>query len=104
MIFEAMRGVVGSCIAFAGAVIGATFFVLSLNARKNGSTSDQQVVGLVCSSLLFAWGMIHIAMNVGTLRRYLQREQRITDGLCPNCGYNLTANESGICPECGEKA
>ena len=22
-------------------------------------------------------------------------------GLCPNCGYNLTGNVSGICPECG---
>jgi hypothetical protein len=26
------------------------------------------------------------------------RERR---GLCPTCGYNLTANISGICPECG---
>jgi hypothetical protein len=23
------------------------------------------------------------------------------DGFCPTCGYNLTANTSGVCPECG---
>ena len=23
---------------------------------------------------------------------------------CPNCGYNLTGNESGRCPECGGRA
>jgi hypothetical protein len=22
---------------------------------------------------------------------------------CPNCGYNLTGNVTGVCPECGEK-
>jgi hypothetical protein len=22
-------------------------------------------------------------------------------GLCPNCGYDLTGNVSGVCPECG---
>lgn len=26
-----------------------------------------------------------------------------TEPLCPQCGYNLTANVSGICPECGSK-
>jgi hypothetical protein len=25
------------------------------------------------------------------------------DGLCQECGYNLTGNVSGICPECGTK-
>jgi hypothetical protein len=29
---------------------------------------------------------------------------RITPpGHCPNCGYDLTGNVSGVCPECGEK-
>ncbi len=23
---------------------------------------------------------------------------------CPNCGYDLTGNESGRCPECGGRA
>jgi len=23
------------------------------------------------------------------------------DGICDQCGYNLTGNISGVCPECG---
>ena len=33
---------------------------------------------------------------------HLRRNQRRAGGLCPTCGYNLTANVSGVCPECGE--
>ena len=37
--------------------------------------------------------------------RYLilrsRREKRVQTGLCENCGYDLTANASGVCPECG---
>jgi len=38
-----------------------------------------------------------IAIARGALRRYRCRQY----GLCPNCGYDLTANVSGVCPECG---
>ncbi len=27
--------------------------------------------------------------------------QRVTEGGCPNCHYDLTGNVSGVCPECG---
>lgn len=27
--------------------------------------------------------------------------RRMQRGQCPKCGYDLTANTSGICPECG---
>jgi predicted Zn-ribbon and HTH transcriptional regulator len=27
-----------------------------------------------------------------------------TEGMCAECGYNLTGNVSGRCPECGEAA
>ena len=30
------------------------------------------------------------------------RWARARERLCPNCGYDLTANASGKCPECGE--
>ncbi len=30
-----------------------------------------------------------------------KRRKRRIDGLCENCGYDLTGNESGKCPECG---
>ena len=31
----------------------------------------------------------------------LLRRGRRAKGLCPACGYDLTANASGVCPECG---
>ena len=30
------------------------------------------------------------------------RDRRPPKGHCQNCGYGLTANDSGVCPECGE--
>jgi len=30
-----------------------------------------------------------------------KRRSRKKRGLCVNCGYDLTGNESGVCPECG---
>jgi|GEM_PF-5557529 len=32
-----------------------------------------------------------------------ERWVRAHKGLCLNCGYDLTANVSGVCPECGSK-
>lgn len=32
----------------------------------------------------------------------LRKMQRPTLGHCGHCGYNLTANVSGVCPECGK--
>jgi hypothetical protein len=28
--------------------------------------------------------------------------RRQLHGQCPQCGYDLTGNVSGVCPECGE--
>ena len=41
-----------------------------------------------------------IAMPTGFL--FLRDRRRIPPGHCQTCGYNLTANTSGICPECGK--
>jgi predicted RNA-binding Zn-ribbon protein involved in translation (DUF1610 family) len=35
------------------------------------------------------------------IRGPLRRWRRKRRGLCAACGYNLTANVSGVCPECG---
>jgi hypothetical protein len=45
-----------------------------------------------------------VASTVVVLRySYLkgERELRRRQGLCPECGYDLTGNASGVCPECG---
>lgn len=34
-------------------------------------------------------------------RAELRGAARVAQGLCPQCGYNLTGNVSGRCPECG---
>ena len=52
---------------------------------------------LVVCLLLAAYPSL--AFYRGPLRRW----RRHRKGSCLNCGYNLTANESGTCPECGEK-
>ena len=35
--------------------------------------------------------------------RFRQLRRRKKRGLCPQCGYDLTGNVSGVCSECGEK-
>ena len=35
------------------------------------------------------------------VRPWLRRRRRLRRGLCPRCGYDLTANATGVCPECG---
>jgi hypothetical protein len=32
---------------------------------------------------------------------WLRRRRRLRRGQCPRCGYDLTANATGVCPECG---
>ena len=32
-----------------------------------------------------------------------RRRERRPRGMCPDCGYDLTGNESGVCPECGTR-
>ena len=53
---------------------------------------------LVCASavLPFAWALRYVATR--------RRRSKLAAGLCPTCGYNLTANTSGVCPECGQAA
>ena len=41
-----------------------------------------------------------IATPTGFL--FWRDRRRVPPGYCQKCGYNLTANTSGICPECGK--
>jgi hypothetical protein len=36
-------------------------------------------------------------------RRRRRRANRLKQGLCAACGYNLRGNVSGVCPECGQR-
>jgi hypothetical protein len=47
---------------------------------------------VVVTGLLPAWRML-------TLRR--RNRGALVNPVCDRCGYNLTANVSGVCPDCG---
>ena len=51
------------------------------------------------------WFPAAIALGCAAIFWIKSRHCRITErlriGNCPACGYNLTANASGVCPECG---
>lgn len=48
------------------------------------------IAGLVSLGLLWA--------------RRLRQSRPARWAICPNCGYNLFGNVSGVCPECGFRA
>ena len=68
--------------------------------RWLGSDRGATFVALVTLVIVPATGAIGIHnLIAGPLRRSHRRRL----GLCINCGYDLTGNESGICPECGTR-
>ena len=48
---------------------------------------------------LWAWPLLAIAASAAALR--IARPAAPLVGVCAACGYDLTANVSGVCPECG---
>ena len=40
--------------------------------------------------------------TIALIRGPVRRSRRRRKGLCPDCAYDLTGNESGVCPECGQ--
>ena len=52
--------------------------------------------GVVFGALL---ALIAIVLRAIVVRRM---GDRLKEGHCYTCGYNLTGNESGACPECGD--
>ncbi len=47
--------------------------------------------------------LLAVYPTIAFIRGPYSRHRRRKKGLCLNCGYNLTANVSGVCPECGER-
>ena len=64
---------------------------------NGGATEYTLVVTLWLIVFLFA-AYPTIAFIRGPWRRWRRRRR----GLCAACGYNLTANTTGVCSECGE--
>ena len=51
-----------------------------------------------------AAAVLLLAAPVHAVMTWRTRRKRVTRGLCPSCGYDLTGNTSGVCPECGSAA
>ena len=60
--------------------------------------------GLGASLVFFTyWGLLTL-LAILTFKSTVERRRRmrrLQEGLCINCGYDLTGNVSGVCPECG---
>ena len=52
-------------------------------------------------SLALAFAIGSAVMSVRALAGRVRRSSRSRRGRCRACGYDLTANASGVCPECG---
>jgi hypothetical protein len=63
-------------------------------SRLEGTLGEYLLTTLI--AFLFA-AYPTAALIRGPMRRWKRRR----NGLCINCGYNLTGNVSGVCPECG---
>ena len=66
--------------------------------------SDKPVFQTITRIVIPHWllGLAFTVLPALSLIRYARRvRERPTDGVCGTCGYNLTANASGVCPECG---
>jgi hypothetical protein len=83
-------------VAFAGVVLAIVVFSALFDT-----------VSLPTRALIFAfvWGPIAVASFKRGVPagQELRRRARSARGLCPHCGYDLTANVSGVCPECGSE-
>jgi hypothetical protein len=54
------------------------------------------VIALLLPGLLFLVGIVSMLL---VNHREVYKIHR--EGVCDQCGYNLTGNASGACPECG---
>ena len=68
--------------------------------NRTGSSHWYLELPLYLPLLVFA--ALLAALCVYPRLPFIRRRWRRKQGLCLNCGYDLTGNVSGRCPECGE--
>jgi hypothetical protein len=82
---------------------GSELEVLSVPTRKP-SDSRPMVVSyefVWCSWVTIPLWLLTTVVSVPTLLLFWRNSRAYPPGHCPECGYSLTGNTSGICPECG---
>ena len=56
-------------------------------------------IGAAGALAMFVGGLwVDVKLRISAVRRQLWT---MLPNRCPHCGYDLTANASGVCPECG---
>ena len=73
------------------------FFIHYVRWGKSGNYVEDLAFGVPHWLLVISMACLSLQL----IRR--GRLIRFGTGKCQNCGYNLTANISGVCPECGSK-
>lgn len=89
------------------AAFGWPFGAVAYEAVDTGATWTQigwgSVLGNVLAAVLLAGAAGLLVQMPLLVTRALKARSRRARGLCRTCGYNLTANTSGVCPECGSR-
>ena len=85
--------------------IAAVSLVIHFSVPRLGISMAWQVVvwGLIVAATVMSCWVLFLSFKK-TIQRTLWRIL-VQEGIpcCTSCGYDLTANTSGICPECGAK-
>lgn len=96
-----------SAILFLAALVLFPVVYDQINRSAGGFIDDlgQEIMRthetLWLSVFMFIWFSLAFAAAIPAFRIARWKTCYIPEGLCLNCGYNLTGNTSGICPECG---
>ena len=106
-------GTITLCVIFiwigmrdAGIILFAIFAPLTLPLMALATFRRDGVLtlgGLAILSPIYAVSFAVTWLLLLRRQRRLDRLDRIARGLCPNCGYDLAGNTSGVCPECGTR-
>ena len=82
-----------------GPTIGGLFY-----AKLTGRLGPSSGSAPFFMAVIFGSFLLSIALQLWLTRRSCRQwVRRHLPGVCSTCGYNLTANASGVCPECGRR-
>ncbi len=86
-------------VLFAFACIGHPNF--GLTAVTKPAWIQSPIIAVFGSCMWWCIGILLACLNAARATEQLKRMTWLDAPHCSACGYNLTANTSGVCPECG---
>jgi hypothetical protein len=72
-------------------------FGFAYGTKANIFNATIRAIGIPCWFIV----LLSAIPPAAWIRRWRTIRRGLREGCCQNCGYNLTANLSGVCPECG---